>query len=127
MRVGAPLALFDVAGSQRLRRLPAVVAPLPALLNLAVLFVLALLLTPLVRPVRATRLLLTYLVPAIPLLFAWDGTVSALRAYLPEELLALARSVPGAGDYEWNVAQAGLALCLTGCRRPRPTSPVTSA
>ena len=44
-------------------------------------------------PFSLSRVLLTYAVPAIPSLFAWDGMVSGLRAYTPEELLA---SVDGA-------------------------------
>ena len=57
------------------------------------------------------------LLPAIPLLFAWDGTVSALRAYTPEELLAVAASVPDGERYEWASAWAGQALYLTGHER----------
>ena len=50
-------------------------------------------------------------------MFAWDGTVSALRAYLPEELEQLARSVPGSERYTWKTEAKGLALCLTGVPR----------
>ncbi len=66
------------------------------------------------RPFRLSRLLLTYPLPRIPLLFGWDGTVSALRAYLPDELLAIVRAVPGAETYTWSAGVAGKALYLTG-------------
>ena len=72
---------------------------------------------PLVRPFRWSRVLLTYVLPVIPLLVGWDGTVSALRAYTPEELLALAASVPGAEHYSWDAGRAGAALYLTGMPR----------
>lgn len=78
------------------------------------MFVVALALTPLVRPFRLSRLFWTYVLPAIPLLFAWDGTVSALRAYTPEELLELARSVPGGNAYTWQAERTGKSLYLTG-------------
>ena len=61
------------------------------------------LLTPQMRPFRWSRLLLTYLVPVIPLVVLWDGVVSCLRTRTPEELLALTTSFP---HYDW---QAGYA------------------
>lgn len=103
----APLAFFDVAASPVLRRVPGPLVPLVMLPNLLMIFVLALVLVPFVRPVRVSRLLLTYVLPLIPLLYAWDGTVSALRAYRPEELAALAREVPGADTYDWDVGRTG--------------------
>lgn len=72
----APIAFVDVAASPLVRRLPIVVMPVALTANALILFLATLLLVPLVRPVRASRLILTYLVPAIPILFAWDGTVS---------------------------------------------------
>ena len=49
--------------------------------------------------VRWTRLLFTYLLPAIPMICLWDGVVSQLRAYSAEELEALGRSA--APEYAW--------------------------
>jgi pimeloyl-ACP methyl ester carboxylesterase len=123
VRRRAPLAFVDVAASPGLRRLPAILAPLAMAANMAVLFVGALLATPLVRPVRASRLLLTYLLPCIPLLVAWDGTVSALRAYTPEELLHAAHAVPGADGYLWNAGVRGRAVFLTGIPRSPSAEP----
>jgi hypothetical protein len=63
---------------------------LPALIGM-LLFVplLVLLLTPFVRPFRWRRLLFTYLIPvAIPLI-VFDGIVSCLRSYTPNELRAM--------------------------------------
>ena len=75
-------------------------------------------LVPLVRPFRVSRVVLTYLLPLIPVLVAWDGTVSALRAYTPDELLELARSTPGSERYVWEAGTAGSALYLTGIPEP---------
>ncbi len=113
----APLAFFDVAASPAVRRLPLAAAPLAMGANMAALFVGSLLATPFVRPLRLSRLALTYALPAIPALVAWDGTVSALRAYTPEEALALAREAPGAAGYDWDAGAAGAALYLTGAPR----------
>jgi hypothetical protein len=113
-----PLAFFDVAASPLIRKAPLALLPLLAAPNLLALGLASLLAAPFVRPFRWSRALLTYVVPAIPALFAWDGTVSALRAYSPDELLAIARAVPGGGSYEWSATSTGKALCLTG--RPMP-------
>lgn len=110
----APICFFDIAASPAIRRTPLVLAPLLASVNMAVLFLGSLVLVPLLRPLRPSRLALTYLLPLIPALVAWDGTVSALRAYTPEELLAIARAAPGGDSYEWEAGAEGPALYLVG-------------
>ena len=45
-----------------------------------------LLLTPFVRPFKWSRILLTYVVPLVPLIVVFDGTMSFLRLYLEHEL-----------------------------------------
>jgi len=61
------------------------------------------LLTPFMRPFSWSRLLLTYLVPLIPLVVVWDGIVSCFRTRTPEELLELSSSFP---QYDWTVGYA---------------------
>lgn len=96
-----PLAFFDVAASPAIRQAPLVALPVLAAVNMVMLGLASLALLPLVRPVKPASLLLTYVLPLIPLLVAWDGTVSALRAYTPDELDAFARQVTGADAYQW--------------------------
>ncbi len=62
---------------------------------------------PFVRPVRPLALALTYLLPVIPAIVAWDGLVSCLRAYRPEDLLGLVEDV-GAADYDWEVGRISI-------------------
>lgn len=85
---------------------------LPALALMLVLAPAALLVTPFLRPFRLSRLVFTYLLPLIPLVLCFDGIVSCLRTYHPQELLELAApsSTPG---YTW---EAG--------RLPSPLSPL---
>jgi len=71
-------------------------------LALTVLPVAQLLLTPFFRPFRLSRLVFTYLLPLIPLATIWDGVVSILRMYPPEQLLALAHRADPAGRYHWH-------------------------
>lgn len=117
---GEPVFFMDVAASSTIRKMPPALLPLAVLLNMLPLVVGSLFLTPFVHPFRLSRWLLTYVLPAIPILVAWDGTVSALRAYSPDELLDLARGVPGGDQYAWESARAGKALYLSG--KPLPTS-----
>jgi hypothetical protein len=63
-----------------------------------------LLLTPFIRPFRWSRLALTYLVPVLPALFTFDGVVSNLRTYTPDELQAMTRPLQR-DDYRWEVGQ----------------------
>ncbi len=91
---GAGIAVFEGSGKHWLE----------ILLAWTVLPVAQLLVTPFIRPFRVSRLLLTYVVPLIPLFTIWDGTVSILRMYPPAQLLALARRADPHGTFRW---QAG--------------------
>ncbi|MFN3984448.1 MAG: hypothetical protein ACK4KV_03115 [Rhodocyclaceae bacterium] len=61
---------------------------------------------PFLKPFRWSRLFWTYVVPILPFLIAFDGFVSALRTYTPDEILEMAKSTPRGDTYEW---QAGIA------------------
>lgn len=64
-----------------------------------------LLATPFIRPFRPSRLLWTYLLPAVPALVLWDGVVSCLRTYTPDELRAMTDELEGEG-YRWEIGRA---------------------
>lgn len=87
VRSGTGIASAEVT-SRRARALAAM-----CLLPFAVL-----LLTPRMRPARLSHLVLTYLLPLIPLTIGWDGVVSCLRTRTPEELLALTKDLP---EFTW--------------------------
>jgi hypothetical protein len=57
--------------------------------------------TPLLRPFRWSRLLYTYLIPVIPLVLWFDGIVSCLRAYSPQELDELTEGL-SPNQYQWD-------------------------
>ena len=100
-----PIAVFEGL-SHRTIGLIAIPLQLPAML----------LLTPFVRPFRWSRLLLTYVFPMIPFIVVFDGTMSLLRLYLPEELRALVAKVPNADSFEWDIGTTplpGLGIGLT--------------
>lgn len=95
VRHGAPIAIFEATQ----RTIGSILITL-----LAPLFVL--LMTPFIRPFRWSRLLLTYLLPAVPLMVLWDGIVSCLRSYTIAELHELVNRVPAADRYDWQIGVA---------------------
>ncbi|HVJ09439.1 MAG TPA: hypothetical protein VM554_13755 [Acidisarcina sp.] len=74
---------------------------------LAIIFLVALqslMVTPFIRPFRFSRILLTYLLPAIPLTILWDGLISCLRTRTPDELMRLTAGLEG---FTWTSGYAG--------------------
>ena len=67
--------------------------------------------TPRIRPFRWSRLLWTYLIPIIPLVLLFDGVVSCLRTYRPEELRTIVEKLT-ACEYQWEIGE------VTGKRAP---------
>lgn len=66
---------------------------------------LVLLTTPFIRPFHWSRLLWTYLVPVVPVACLWDGLVSVLRIYSPEELQGLVSEIPGSDGFVWDIGK----------------------
>jgi hypothetical protein len=67
--------------------------------------------TPRIRPFRWSRLLWTYLIPIIPLVLLFDGVVSCLRTYRPEELREIVDKLTCC-EYQWEIGE------LAGKRAP---------
>jgi hypothetical protein len=78
--------------------LPVLFSPMSA--TIAVLFI---------RPFRLDRWFLTFIVPVLQVVTLWDGIVSCLRVYDPDELRALVESLRDEGvdpdTYEWTIAR----------------------
>ena len=88
----APILVADATN----RRIAVVLA------SLVLVPLLVLLVTPFVRPLSGWRLLFTYVVPVLPLLIVWDGVVSCLRTYTPDELRALGAGLDG---FTWEAGE----------------------
>jgi hypothetical protein len=63
--------------------------------------------TPFIKPFRWRRLLFTYALPIVPLCTLWDGIVSCLRVYDPEELKGLISGLPK-NDYQWECGRLSI-------------------
>jgi hypothetical protein len=59
---------------------------------------------PLIRPFRWSRLFYTYVIPIIPLVLLFDGVVSCLRSYRPQELREIIAKLSGI-EYQWEVGE----------------------
>jgi hypothetical protein len=66
--------------------------------------VMAFALVPFMRPFRWSRLLWTYLIPVVPFVLWFDGVISCLRAYTPEELRELTHGL-GRDEYHWEAGE----------------------
>jgi hypothetical protein len=60
--------------------------------------------TPRIRPFRWSRLLWTYLIPIIPLVLLFDGVVSCLRTYRPQELREIVEKLTSR-QYQWQIGE----------------------
>jgi hypothetical protein len=82
---------------------------------------------PWIRPFRWSRLCWTYLIPIIPLVLLFDGVVSCLRTYRPQELREMVGKLT-ANDYRWEIGEhsgASGRLVITyliGCPRGQSAS-----
>lgn len=58
-----------------------------------------------VRPLNWKQLLFTYLIPVVPLCYAWDGQVSIVRMYTMKDLHVLLEGLDTT-DYNWQKGKA---------------------
>lgn len=109
---GESIGVFEVS-----RRAPATIA-------FTFAFVLALFVGTLwMRPFRWSRLLWTYVVPIVPLVLLFDGVVSCLRTYRPQELREMVAELNGT-EYQWEIGEqtGGKAAITYLIGYPRPLS-----
>jgi hypothetical protein len=124
------LATEILTDAVRQRRAIVIVEPAsnrwPGLVGMPLQIIVVLLLTPFVRPFRWTRLFWTYIVPAIPFLVFFDGTMSMLRIYMPDELRELVARVPGHETFTWDIGTTPIKGMPSGLTHlvgtPRPKS-----
>lgn len=64
---------------------------------------LVILLSVTIRPFSLKRLVLTYLIPLVPFFVMWDGVVSVLRTYTPNEVRQIIESIPKSNTYVWDI------------------------
>jgi hypothetical protein len=95
-RRGAGIGVFEVTAREWL-----------PILSSFLLIPLVLVITPFIRPLTLSRLLLTYVLPIAPLVICWDALVSSLRSYTVAELreLSAGLATESGGAYVWEAGQ----------------------
>ena len=81
--------------------------------TIPIIFLMALFLTPFVRPLTWKQIIFTYIIPVIPLFFAWDGAVSNVRTYTLEDLDILLEGLESE-NYRWEKGKIANKLYLLG-------------
>lgn len=73
-------------------------------ISLVIVFLMALFQTPFSKPITFKQIVFTYLIPIIPLLYAWDGQASIVRMYTFDDVRSM---LPKASaQYTWTMEQA---------------------
>lgn len=92
------IAIFEVSRRSLVGLIPMLLSPLAVLLY-----------TPFIKPFKWSRLLLTYVIPAVPFFVMWDGIVSALRTYSVQEMKDLVKTI-NAQKYQWSIGRCSAPL-----------------
>lgn len=113
VRANQPIAVIELVGWH-----------LPTVLGLLGVPLGVLALVPLLRPFRWQYLPLTYILPVLPAIVQFDGLVSCLRVYTPNELREL---VVGLDSFDWDIGHFDLRVPGKGTYlvgTPRREAPV---
>lgn len=62
--------------------------------------------TPFVEGLTAKQLLLTYVIPVIPIAYAWDGQASLPRIYSKGDIEIMLSEIGSVENYEWKIKPA---------------------
>lgn len=96
-----PILIYEIAKNT----VPLLLWVLFLPISLIIMLLMSLLLTPFVRPLKFSQLLFTYLIPLIPLVFAWDGQASLMRTYTFKDIESLIGQMED-DDYKWTIGDA---------------------
>lgn len=98
---GQPVLIYEMVQN----KIPILLWWLLLPISLSVLIIMSLFMTPFVRPMTWQQIVFTYLIPIIPLCYAWDGQASLVRMYTFEDIHELL----GGGsreNYQWKMEVA---------------------
>lgn len=79
---GQPILIYEMAENE----IPTWIWALLLPISLPILMLMTLFMTPFVKPLTWQQLVFTYLIPVIPILYAWDGQASMPRMYSFDDL-----------------------------------------
>jgi hypothetical protein len=79
------LMIFEIAEN----KIPTLLWWLFLPVSLVILIIMSLFMTPFVRPLTPAQLFWTYIIPVIPIIYAWDGQASLVRTYTFDDIESL--------------------------------------
>jgi hypothetical protein len=100
-RTHQPLLIYEMGDNN----IPLLIWWLLLPISLVVLIILALFMTPFVKPLTWRQIVFTYLIPIIPICYAWDGQASLPRMYTLKDLELLLDGL-GSENYTWEKGHA---------------------
>lgn len=74
-------------------------------ISLIILFIMTWIMTPFVKGLGWKQLLFTYLIPIIPLVYAWDGQASIMRTYTFKDIESMIGNLDQE-NYKWSIEVA---------------------
>jgi hypothetical protein len=96
-----PLLIYEMGEN----KIPVLVWALLLPISLAILMLMVLFMTPFVRPLNWQQIVFTYLIPFIPLCYAWDGQASLPRMYATKDVEYLISTLETT-SYNWKLGHA---------------------
>lgn len=97
-----PILIFELAEN----KIPVLVWWIFLPLSLIILFIMAWIMTPFTKSLTWQQLLFTYLIPIIPIAYAWDGQASLVRTYTFKDFGELLGNKRNSTDYSWEIGNA---------------------
>jgi hypothetical protein len=73
-------------------------------ISLPILVIMSLFMTPFVKQLKFSQILFTYIIPLIPILYAWDGQASLMRTYTFKDIETLIGDQSNK-NYEWKMGE----------------------
>ena len=91
-----PLLIYELGDN----KIPLILWAIMLPIGLIILMIMVLFMTPFVRPLSWQQLVFTYIIPLIPICYAWDGQASLPRIYSLEDLEVLLDGL-SSDSYQW--------------------------
>lgn len=91
-----PILIYEMAEN----KIPLVIWVVLLPISLVILMLMTLFMTPFVKPLTWRQLVFTYLIPIIPICYAWDGQASLPRMYAANDIDELLNGL-GKNNYYW--------------------------
>ncbi len=96
-RTNQPLLIYEMGDNN----IPLLIWCLLLPISLILLIIMVLFMTPFVKPLTWRQIVFTYLIPIIPICYAWDGQASLPRMYTLKDLDHLLEGL-GSENYIWH-------------------------